>query len=276
MCVCICCCPSQISPRLPVLYSSGREAQPGLLIYLVVVPTILCFLVLPTFIFHKTKLYVHYNHHHQYTTLSFMDKSQIFLKSNLVQTIFWILRIFVDWIKIELHSSEWNLWIRCPIYSSTPFKIQGSHLDLKTLSSKPSLKKAGPERRSCLILVAFITGNSSLEPLIEGLYAQIHVNLRWRVFGRNRTGDLTDISSMCGLPYKTRAPFELDIWKKTQQFREPTSRKHPIRAQVPPYSLFLARYHLIQPTIRGLSASLCCFSIQRAAKVTDDMPVWSR
>jgi len=27
-----------------------------------------------------------------------------------------------------------------------------------------------------LILVAFITGNSSLEPLIEGLYAQIHVN----------------------------------------------------------------------------------------------------
>jgi len=28
-----------------------------------------------------------------------------------------------------------------------------------------------------LILGAFITGNSSLEPLIEGLYAQIHVNL---------------------------------------------------------------------------------------------------
>jgi hypothetical protein len=29
-----------------------------------------------------------------------------------------------------------------------------------------------------LILFAFITRNSSLEPLIEGLYAQIHVNLR--------------------------------------------------------------------------------------------------
>jgi len=29
-----------------------------------------------------------------------------------------------------------------------------------------------------LILSAFITGNSSLEPLIEGLCAQIHVNLR--------------------------------------------------------------------------------------------------
>jgi len=46
-----------------------------------------------------------------------------------------------------------------------------------------------------LILIAFITGNSSLEPLIEGLCAQIHVNLRWRVFGRNRTGDLTDYYS---------------------------------------------------------------------------------
>ena len=33
-------------------------------------------------------------------------------------------------------------------------------------------------RTVILILVAFITGNSSLEPLIEGLYAQIHVNLR--------------------------------------------------------------------------------------------------
>jgi len=29
-----------------------------------------------------------------------------------------------------------------------------------------------------LILIAFITGNNSLEPLIEGLCAQIHVNLR--------------------------------------------------------------------------------------------------
>ena len=29
-----------------------------------------------------------------------------------------------------------------------------------------------------LIYFAFITGNSSLEPLLEGLLAQIHVNLR--------------------------------------------------------------------------------------------------
>jgi hypothetical protein len=34
------------------------------------------------------------------------------------------------------------------------------------------------QKDDSLILVAFITGNSSLEPLIEGLYAQIHENLR--------------------------------------------------------------------------------------------------
>jgi len=38
--------------------------------------------------------------------------------------------------------------------------------------------------------MAFITGNGSLEPLLEGVFAQIHVNLSWRVFGRNRTWDL--------------------------------------------------------------------------------------
>ena len=41
-----------------------------------------------------------------------------------------------------------------------------------------------------LIWFAVITGNSTLEPLLEGLFAQIHMNLSWRVFGRNRTGDL--------------------------------------------------------------------------------------
>ena len=43
---------------------------------------------------------------------------------------------------------------------------------------------------SDLIWFAFITGNCSLEPLLEGLLAQIHVNLSWRVFGWNRTRDL--------------------------------------------------------------------------------------
>jgi len=43
---------------------------------------------------------------------------------------------------------------------------------------------------SKLIEFAFITGNSSLEPLLEGLFAQIHVNLSGRVFGRNWTGGL--------------------------------------------------------------------------------------
>jgi len=32
--------------------------------------------------------------------------------------------------------------------------------------------------------MAFITGNSSLEPLLEGLLAQIHIDLSRRVFGR--------------------------------------------------------------------------------------------
>jgi len=38
--------------------------------------------------------------------------------------------------------------------------------------------------------IAFITGNSSLEPLLEGPFAQIHVNLSSHIFGRNQTGDL--------------------------------------------------------------------------------------
>jgi len=31
--------------------------------------------------------------------------------------------------------------------------------------------------RNPLILLAFLTGNSSLEPLLEGLFAQIHIDL---------------------------------------------------------------------------------------------------
>ena len=53
---------------------------------------------------------------------------------------------------------------------------------LVTLRSAPrfSLTAEFPRevaRALILILVAFITGNSSLEPLIEGLCAQIHVKL---------------------------------------------------------------------------------------------------
>jgi len=50
-----------------------------------------------------------------------------------------------------------------------------------------------------LILLAFITGNSSLEPLLEGLFAQIHIDVSWRGFGRNRTGDLRTIQ-ICSVP----------------------------------------------------------------------------
>jgi len=41
-----------------------------------------------------------------------------------------------------------------------------------------------------LILCAFIIGNSRLEPLLEGLLAQIHMDLSSWGFSRNRIGDL--------------------------------------------------------------------------------------
>jgi len=50
-----------------------------------------------------------------------------------------------------------------------------------------------------LILLAFTTGNSSLEPLLEGLLAQIHNDLSWYVFGRNGTRDLR-ITQNCSVP----------------------------------------------------------------------------
>jgi len=53
--------------------------------------------------------------------------------------------------------------------------------------------------KTVLILLAFLTGNSSLEPLFEGLGAQIHTDLSWLIFGRNRTGDLR-ITQICWVP----------------------------------------------------------------------------
>jgi len=41
-----------------------------------------------------------------------------------------------------------------------------------------------------LDLLAFIAGNSTLVPLLEGILAQIRIDLSWQGFGRNRTGDL--------------------------------------------------------------------------------------
>jgi len=38
-----------------------------------------------------------------------------------------------------------------------------------------------------LILFAFMTGNSNLEHLLQGLLAQIHMDLSYSGFGRNRT-----------------------------------------------------------------------------------------
>jgi len=45
-------------------------------------------------------------------------------------------------------------------------------------------------------LLAFITGNSSLEPLLEGLFAQIHIDLSRQVLGRDRTGNMR-ITQIC-------------------------------------------------------------------------------
>ena len=53
---------------------------------------------------------------------------------------------------------------------------------------------------SCIfILLAFITGNSSLEPMFWGLLAQIHTDVSSVIFGLNQTGDLriTHISITC-------------------------------------------------------------------------------
>ena len=54
----------------------------------------------------------------------------------------------------------------------------------------------GNRRSVILMLLAFITGNSSLEPLLEGLFVQIYIDLSLRGFRRNRTGDLR-ITQIC-------------------------------------------------------------------------------
>ena len=71
-------------------------------------------------------------------------------------------------------------------------RASSGRLDL-LVSVSPAACGARP---SVLILMAFVTGNSSLEPLLEGLLAQIQIDLSWRVFGRNRTRDL-QITQIC-------------------------------------------------------------------------------
>ena len=52
------------------------------------------------------------------------------------------------------------------------------HLRLRSLCIRPQYICAYmTTKRPISISIAFITGNSSLEPLLEGLCAQIHVNL---------------------------------------------------------------------------------------------------
>jgi len=56
-----------------------------------------------------------------------------------------------------------------------------------------ALPVTNSRKKTIWFLLAFITGNSSLEPLLEGLFVQIHIDLSWRGFGRNRTWDLRNI-----------------------------------------------------------------------------------
>jgi len=103
-----------------------------------------------------------------------------------------------------------------------------------------------------LIWIAFITGNSSLEPLLEGLLAQIHVNLSWRVFGRNRTGDLrkTRFLKCCAL----------DHWDKVTD-KSPKISQDPLSL-----SLSLSLFSLLARACSlSRSRTLCIpFSLTRA------------
>ena len=93
--------------------------------------------------------------------------------------------------QIDKHTHDWDGKTTATAYPP-PGHEAGADMGAVYTPGGTSTPTSTVDHSPDLILVALITGNSSLEPLIEGLYAQIHVNLRWRVFGRNRTGDLTD------------------------------------------------------------------------------------
>jgi len=81
------------------------------------------------------------------------------------------------------HAAGWNDYANRNGKSDNAFRASTRHSHTWTCDEDghlvaPDAHCPGILRRHDLILVAFITGNSSLEPLIEGLYAQIHVNLR--------------------------------------------------------------------------------------------------
>ena len=96
----------------------------------------------------------------------------------------------------SLYPSLWPGLHPWTIHSQHPYHCVGAWIQLmwwwtRTLISNHLIR--------FLILLAFITRNSSLEPLLEGLFAQIHIDLSWRVFGRNRTWDLR-ITQFCSVP----------------------------------------------------------------------------
>ena len=86
------------------------------------------------------------------------------------------LLVFLEFLYIMLFELGWEV----------AFTNRSAVTHNKVTSLKSQLLNSCSER---WIKIAF-AGNSSLEPLLEGLLGQIHVNLSWLVLGRNQTGDL--------------------------------------------------------------------------------------
>ena len=75
-----------------------------------------------------------------------------------------------------------------------------------------------------LIFMAFITGNSSLEPLLEGLLAQIHIDLSSRFAGKLLRGK---ISSNMGEPIRTKKGKLAGRGKHDARLADCRARKFP-------------------------------------------------
>jgi len=91
----------------------------------------------------------------------------------------------VYFLQIQLDSrSECSVKDKLKIRHTYTYKEQQKHLLTEALVFKNhftyTFSHAHTEahtHKHTLILVAFITGNSSLEPLLEGLLAQIHIDM---------------------------------------------------------------------------------------------------
>ena len=106
--------------------------------------------------------------------------------------------VYRYWCKYELvyTCDSCLLWVSNMLSEHTEFPAK--LLDYFLRSTKSNINQSEDVQLGYPILIplAFITGNSSLAPLLEGLLAQIHIDMSWEVFGRNRTVDLR-ITQIC-------------------------------------------------------------------------------